>query len=297
MACIWMKLCPLLLSLVHVSGDDCLTAIFGETVQIPCSLNTTESLKAEDISVEWTTSEGHIVHSFVKGEDKLEHQDLRFRGRTQLFTSELSRGNLSLSLSNVLFADEGEFKCSYYDSRIRDDNSKPQSKHCLLVAGRYSVPYVTRSSSASKNSEVNFTCKAAGGYPEPKVHWSVNKELFQESSRVNTRKSKDSKGLYSVTSVLTLTVTGNVSVTCIIENERLEKNETSVEFQYLTQSAKEAGIPLVPVVVVLSAATVLITLVLIIILMKMMKKKKSMTQNASREDDDIQAPLRQGPDN
>uniref|UniRef100_A0A8C4T321 CD276 antigen-like n=1 Tax=Erpetoichthys calabaricus TaxID=27687 RepID=A0A8C4T321_ERPCA len=275
-----------------ISADDCLTAIIGETVQIPCSLKTETSLKTEDILIEWEkdniTAKDITVHSFIKGEDKI-------KDRTQLFISEVSRGNFSLRLSDVSVADEGEFECIYHING--DNNSKHQAVRCLQVAGRYSVPYVTRSSSASKNSEVNFTCKAAGGYPEPKVHWSVNKELFQESSRVNTRKSKDSKGLYSVTSVLTLTVTGNVSVTCIIENERLEKNETSVEFQYLTQSAKEAGIPLVPVVVVLSAATVLITLVLIIILMKMMKKKKSMTQNASREDDDIQAPLRQGPDN
>ncbi|KAG2456448.1 ZMYM5 protein, partial [Polypterus senegalus] len=97
--------------------------------------------------------------------------------------------------------------------------------------GRYSDPIVTISSSASNDSEVNFTCKSAGGYPEPKVYWSVNKMPFQDISRVNTRTSNDSKGRYSVTSILTLNVTGDVSVTCIIENERLRENRTSNEVQ------------------------------------------------------------------
>ncbi|KAG2456449.1 CD276 protein, partial [Polypterus senegalus] len=211
-------------------GDDCLTANIGETVLIPCSLNIKEPLKAEDISVEWTAGDGLVVYSFVKG--MVKDQDPKFRDRAELFKSELSRGNFSLSLSNVSEADDGErFQCIYYNNRAQDNNRKDLSKHCLQVAGSYSDPIVIRLSSASSDSEVNFTCKSAGGYPEPKVYWSVNKELFQESSQVNTSMSRDSKGRYNVTSVLTLNVTGDVSVTCIIENERLREKRISNEFQ------------------------------------------------------------------
>ncbi|KAG2459730.1 ICOSL protein, partial [Polypterus senegalus] len=172
-----------------------------------------------------------MVHAFFKGEDELKHQEPQFKNRAQLFKSELSHGNLSLSLSNVSEADNGgKFQCHYHN-RAQDNNRKDLSKHCLQVAGSYSDPIVTISSSASSDSEVNFTCKSAGGYPEPKVYWSVNKELFQDVSRVNTRTSNDSKGRYNVTSVLTLNVTGDVSVTCIIENERLRENRTSNEVQ------------------------------------------------------------------
>ncbi|XP_039601930.1 V-set domain-containing T-cell activation inhibitor 1-like [Polypterus senegalus] len=212
-----------------ISADDCLTANIGDTVQIPCSLNTKEFLKAEDISVEWTTGDGRIIHSFVKGKDNLTNQVPQFKGRAQLFKPELSRGNLSLRLSNVSVDDEGEFECKYH--KAGETSSSGVCYPCLLVAGRYSDPIVTISSSASNDSEVNFTCKSAGGYPEPKVYWSVNKMPFQDISRVNTRTSNDSKGRYNVTSILTLNVTGDVSVTCIIENERLRENRTSNEVQ------------------------------------------------------------------
>uniref|UniRef100_A0A8C4T0I6 Ig-like domain-containing protein n=1 Tax=Erpetoichthys calabaricus TaxID=27687 RepID=A0A8C4T0I6_ERPCA len=90
-----------------------------------------QSLEAEDISVEWTTGEGHIVHAFVKGKDDL--SDSQFKGRSQLFTSELSCGNFSLILSNVSVTDKGEFNCHYHHSSIGDNSSKLLSKHCLLV--------------------------------------------------------------------------------------------------------------------------------------------------------------------
>ncbi|XP_039598857.1 ICOS ligand-like [Polypterus senegalus] len=238
-----------------------------------------------------------MVHAFFKGEDELKHQEPQFKNRAQLFKSELSHGNLSLSLSNVSEADNGgKFQCHYHN-RAQDNNRKDLSKHCLQVAGSYSDPIVTISSSASSDSEVNFTCKSAGGYPEPKVYWSVNKELFQDVSRVNTRTSNDSKGRYNVTSVLTLNVTGDVSVTCIIENERLRENRTSNEVQYLTGRDEDSGKQLGPVIGVGSVVGLIVLTVPVIILMRMKrKKKKSMTPNVSREDDDIQEPLREGPD-
>uniref|UniRef100_A0A8C4SWY3 Ig-like domain-containing protein n=1 Tax=Erpetoichthys calabaricus TaxID=27687 RepID=A0A8C4SWY3_ERPCA len=199
-----------------ISANNCLNAITGETVQFNCSLNVKESLEAEDISVEWTTGEGHIVHAFVKGKDDL--SDSQFKGRSQLFTSELSCGNFSLILSNVSVTDKGEFNCHYHHSSIGDNSSKLLSKHCLLVVV-----------AGLNNSEVKFICTSDGGYPEPKVHWAVNKVPVVDSSRVNTALSKDSRGRYSVTSVLTANVTVNESVTCTIENEKLGDNKTWAE--------------------------------------------------------------------
>ncbi|KAG2462328.1 CD276 protein, partial [Polypterus senegalus] len=214
--------------------SDCsFIAIIGETVQIPCSLNTEESLKTEDISVEWKTSEGLIVHSFVKGQDYWANQAPQFKGRTQLFKSELPLGNLSLRLSSVSVTDEGVYACNYH--RAGESISKQLSQECLQIAGRYSVPVVQGPASpVFKDSEVSFTCKSTGGFPEPKVQWSVNKELLQNSGQVSTTLSKDSRGLYNVTSVLTVNVTGDVSVTCTVENDRLREKRTSAEIQSCT---------------------------------------------------------------
>uniref|UniRef100_A0A8C4SUN7 ICOS ligand-like n=2 Tax=Erpetoichthys calabaricus TaxID=27687 RepID=A0A8C4SUN7_ERPCA len=173
----------------------------------------------------------------MNGGDYLKNQDPQFKGRTELFRSELSHGNFSLRLSNVSVTDEGEFVCKY--SKNNKGNTI-QSEQCLQIAGHYSVPVVHRPAVAIfKDSEVDFTCISAGGFPEPKVHWSVNKKPLQDSSRVNTRMSRDSRGLYNLTSVLTLKVTEDVSVTCTIDNERLREKKTSAEIQNLITTEKE----------------------------------------------------------
>ncbi|KAG2463448.1 ICOSL protein, partial [Polypterus senegalus] len=211
-----------------IKDDNCLIAIIEETVQIPCSLDTYEPLKREDISVGWETYEGLIVHTFKKGKDYLENQDSKFKGRTQLFLPELPRGNFTLRLSDVSLTDEGEYVCRYY--RIGEKSSSNLSHQCLQVAGRYSDPIVHGPASpVLKDSEVNFTCKSTGGYPKPKIQWSVNKEPFQDSSRVDTRLSKDSRERYNVTSILTVNMTEKVTVSCSVENEKLRDKRASPE--------------------------------------------------------------------
>ncbi|XP_039595299.1 ICOS ligand-like isoform X2 [Polypterus senegalus] len=238
MAHMWRNLCLILLSLADAYAEDCLPAIIGETVQIPCSLHTTESLKTEDISLEWETSKGDIVHAFVKGEDHLSNQDPQFRGRTQLFRSELSRGNFSLSLSNVSAADVVWYDCRF--SRSEEESSTFLCHQCLQIAESYSVPVVYgQSAPMLKNKEAYFTCVSTGGFPAPKVQWSVNKQPVQDSSRVDTRLSRDSRGLYSVTSVLTVIVTGDMFVSCTVENERLTEKRTSAENEYQIETVKK----------------------------------------------------------
>ncbi|XP_039598708.1 CD276 antigen homolog [Polypterus senegalus] len=238
MSHISIKLCLLLLSLVYAIDDNCLIAIIEETVQIPCSLDTYEPLKREDISVGWETYEGLIVHTFKKGKDYLENQDSKFKGRTQLFLPELPRGNFTLRLSDVSLTDEGEYVCRYY--RIGEKSSSNLSHQCLQVAGRYSDPIVHGPASpVLKDSEVNFTCKSTGGYPKPKIQWSVNKEPFQDSSRVDTRLSKDSRERYNVTSILTVNMTEKVTVSCSVENEKLRDKRASPETEYLIKTEEE----------------------------------------------------------
>ncbi|XP_051781867.1 CD276 antigen homolog isoform X7 [Erpetoichthys calabaricus] len=288
------ELSLLLLLLAHAQADNCLTAIVGETVQIPCSLKTEESLKTEDISVEWKTSEDLIVHSFVKGQDYWTNQAPQFKGRTQLFRSELSHGNLSLSLSSVSLTDDAGYTCNYH--RSGEPTSRQLSQECLQIAGHYSVPVVQGPASPVFNDqEVNFTCKSTGGFPEPKVQWSVNKELLQNSRRVNTTLSRDSRGLYNVTSVLIVNVTGDVSVTCTVENDRLREKTTSAESEYLIKAEKEPNGG-TKVIVVLVAVLVVLVIVLIVVIVVLKKRKWKHQRNGeavTNKDEESEAPLQQ----
>ncbi|XP_039595263.1 ICOS ligand-like [Polypterus senegalus] len=288
------ELSLLLLLLAHAQADCSLiaiaTAIVGETVQIPCSLNIEVSLKMEDISVDWTTSEGLIVHSFVKGQDYLTNQAPQFKSRTQLFGSELPCGNLSLRLSSVSLTDEEEYVCYYH--RAGERNSKLLCQMCLQTAGRYSVPVVQGPASpVFKDSEVSFTCKSTGGFPEPKVQWSVNKELLENSRRVNTTLSRDSRGLYNVTSVLTVNVTGDVSVTCTVENDRLREKRTSAEIQYLVKAEKESNGVSGGTKVILVLVPVVLLIIAIVVLKKRMRKHQRIP--VTNKDQESEIPLQQ----
>lgn len=56
------------------------------------------------------------VHSYYHNKDQLSLQDQRYRGRTSLFTDQISRGHASLKLSRVEVQDHGRYKC--YTSTI-----------------------------------------------------------------------------------------------------------------------------------------------------------------------------------
>uniref|UniRef100_A0A8C4SZ34 Ig-like domain-containing protein n=1 Tax=Erpetoichthys calabaricus TaxID=27687 RepID=A0A8C4SZ34_ERPCA len=175
-----------------------------------------ESLNTQDILIQWRTYEGLIVHTFVQGEDNLINQDKQFKGRTHLITSELSRGDFSLSLSDVSITDEGD--CT---------------PHITLVAGETLLiaHCCDRKLKAYYGHQIKFTCKSTGGFPKPKVYWLVNKKPLEDSSQVDTIVSTDCRAWYSVTSVLNVVVREDMSVTCTVENEKLGEKRTSPEIQ------------------------------------------------------------------
>ncbi|KYO47165.1 CD276 antigen-like [Alligator mississippiensis] len=52
-----------------------------------------------------------VVDSFFHGQVHPEHQDARYRGRTQLFPGEFAKGNASLLLRGTTPSDAGNYSC------------------------------------------------------------------------------------------------------------------------------------------------------------------------------------------
>uniref|UniRef100_A0A3B4FNM2 Ig-like domain-containing protein n=1 Tax=Pundamilia nyererei TaxID=303518 RepID=A0A3B4FNM2_9CICH len=78
-----------------------------------------------------------IVHSFYHNKDQLERQNQCFRGRTSLFSDQISTGNASLQLTKVEVQDEGKYKC--YTSTI--DGNK-ESFINLKIDGKRQKLYI-----------------------------------------------------------------------------------------------------------------------------------------------------------
>uniref|UniRef100_A0A452J1Q8 Ig-like domain-containing protein n=1 Tax=Gopherus agassizii TaxID=38772 RepID=A0A452J1Q8_9SAUR len=86
--------------------------VVNKDVLLPCIVGEEGVMHLAEVTVNWQDSETQeIVHSFYDGKDHLEHQGERFRGRTQLFPQEFSKGNASLLLKRLTLNDTGNYSC------------------------------------------------------------------------------------------------------------------------------------------------------------------------------------------
>ncbi|KAM3590353.1 uncharacterized protein V6R79_008070 [Siganus canaliculatus] len=96
-------------------------AVVHDDVVLPCVLD--PPFIPEDLTVDWTCGD-RFVHVFRNGEDDDGDQDEQFRGRTSMFHGEMSRGNISLKLTNVTEEDSGLYSCHVprLESQVKDGN-------------------------------------------------------------------------------------------------------------------------------------------------------------------------------
>lgn len=80
-----------------------------------------------------TTYDGKNIYNPV-------HEDETYKGRTNFFQSEFSKGNVSLHLKNVMLSDKGKYTCSvffenWYDEVVVDLDvaGKWNGRHFLLL--------------------------------------------------------------------------------------------------------------------------------------------------------------------
>ncbi|MCI4393368.1 hypothetical protein PGIGA_G00156860, partial [Pangasianodon gigas] len=79
--------------------------IIGQTVILPCSP------KQKPQTVFWKYSDIKTVCNFLGGEANFREQDPAYKGRVEIFPSEIEKGNFSIMLSNVKKSDEGTYTC------------------------------------------------------------------------------------------------------------------------------------------------------------------------------------------
>ncbi|KAI7789523.1 putative butyrophilin subfamily 1 member A1-like [Triplophysa rosa] len=95
--------------------------VSGEDVILPCSIK--PNISAVNMRVEWFRLDlkDSIVHLYKDHKDINTDQLQSYRGRTQVFTEELEKGNASLKLSRVQISDEGRYKCVIQSESWSDD--------------------------------------------------------------------------------------------------------------------------------------------------------------------------------
>lgn len=88
----------------------------GEDVILPCIVEYKEEFSYNTVFIRWKTKDFYVLHFFY-GHFHEDRQNKIFKGRTQLFYTELPKGNLSLILNNIQNSDAGIYECLVFISK------------------------------------------------------------------------------------------------------------------------------------------------------------------------------------
>ncbi|KAL7840660.1 hypothetical protein AOLI_G00259830 [Acnodon oligacanthus] len=190
----------LLWSLALTTGDDTVTCLFSQECVLPCKSDYREV-------IHWQKLDGQTlnIHSFYSGTDQLDYQNEAYKGRTSLFSDQVSKGNMSLILKGVRTQDRGRYKCY---TAISSANKE------AFVSVNVKAPI---KSVDIKMTDDGITCKTSEVYPKPKISWTVD-GTPQNISPDDPQ--EDSRGLFSLTSTLPAQpVQDSLIYTCSISSE------------------------------------------------------------------------------
>ncbi|XP_058718240.1 V-set domain containing T-cell activation inhibitor 1-like [Poecile atricapillus] len=144
---LWMVACLLLSSLPRGQLGTTCHAFVGETVVLPCTTTPPGEPTLSKSMLYWQIGT-NLVHFFKNGQDSLDGQDEKFRGRTSLFLDQMKHGNLSLKISNVQLQDDAEYSCIY---RQTDSHQTKKSTIKLNVSA---PPRIEEPPSPSEQNQI-----------------------------------------------------------------------------------------------------------------------------------------------
>uniref|UniRef100_A0A3Q2VNZ2 CD276 antigen-like n=1 Tax=Haplochromis burtoni TaxID=8153 RepID=A0A3Q2VNZ2_HAPBU len=210
-------------------GDTDVSCIFMETCMLPCS-----SEGATAVIIHWfqQSAGNRFVHSFYEGKDQLGLQNQRFRGRTSLFSDQISSGNASLLLTKVEVQDEGRYKC--YTST---ENGVKESFINLKMDAPVHEVDIQREGNT-------LTCCSEGIYPEPELTWSTSPPS-NVNSKCNTRMQETEQHLYNINSSVTPSDSeADLTFSCTISTRRSKRSVTwsSTSSKQSNSGATVAGV-------------------------------------------------------
>ncbi|XP_065278448.1 interferon-induced very large GTPase 1-like [Emys orbicularis] len=187
----------------------------GEDVTLSCRFKLSSDFVLNRLRIHWHVfrdEEGSVVHSYYDGADRLEDQEVEFKGRTKLFLQELSEGVASLNLTQVRPSD----RCTIVNSQDVVIGSV-----ILHASAPYEPPRVTVLS--WEEGEMTLQCKSRGGYPKAEITWhDGNRNQLNQSEPAELRRS--SEGVFEVQSRLVLTGPEDSTFCCSLIHAPFNQN-------------------------------------------------------------------------
>ncbi|KAM7012004.1 ICOS ligand-like [Tautogolabrus adspersus] len=202
--------------------EDCVLGIIGRPVLLPCFYP--QLLTSVNVSIEWRQDDQVVLNAMWRDDGDVVEWSIN---RASVSAEALLTGNISLELPSVDPVDNNK---NYRVFIISGDNqSAALCSVCLRIAASFSFPLLRRGEAAQGNK--TFLCQSGGGFPEPAVHWLIDNTAEPPEGSVKTLITSlpDSK-LFNITSRLTVNVSKDSSVSCIIENPAMNKTVTATTY-------------------------------------------------------------------
>lgn len=97
-----------MLLLIEESAQNVVQGFIGGSAVLPCHPGT-EQIKI--ITAHWRYEDSKNVYDIQDGKGTTKEQDPEYKGRTETFPAEYSKGNFTLRLGNLQKGDEGSYCC------------------------------------------------------------------------------------------------------------------------------------------------------------------------------------------
>ncbi|XP_068127131.1 ICOS ligand isoform X2 [Hyperolius riggenbachi] len=186
------------------------------SVELPCK-EPTQNYSLEKLLVYWQRPGGIVVAALVNGTLEDTNQSKEYKGRTSFNATDRRDGHFILHLSELSWADDGEYEC-YVIHTTSSSNSVKKHSMTLHVKAEFSTPSVinSRPGETSYGQEVTLTCQTQGGIEQPTIMWinTIERTPINDGQiHHSTNKEGD---IFNATSMLTINVTSNINISCII---------------------------------------------------------------------------------
>ncbi|GAA6074876.1 uncharacterized protein LOC113655246 isoform X1, partial [Tachysurus ichikawai] len=252
---------------LHVHGPSGpVVAQLGGSVLLPCFVES--PLPLEGLQVEWRKTDSEsLVGLFQQGKSQPDLQSQGFRGRVDFFPHELTKGNFSILLKNVVEEDAGGYRCKVNTAQDSSEVIMEVSNiRGLVVTGADQIIFADRGEDVILNCSVDsrvpaseieeVTWKKTDRDPEILVLLYQDSEIFPDSShesyqgRVDLFSSEIPKGNFSL-KLMDVKMEDKGEFTCEVHTRNMS-GRTTVVLQRIGLSA-----PHVSILVLCSVALVL----------------------------------------
>ncbi|KAM6182340.1 butyrophilin-like protein 2 [Erethizon dorsatum] len=189
----------------------------GEDIQLTCYLS--PKTNAQSMAVRWVRSLWYpAVYVYMDGDHVAGEQMSEYRGRTSLVSDAIHEGRLTLQIHDARTSDDGQYRCLFEKDGVYQEASLD-----LKVVAVGSAPLITVE--GQKDGVKQLMCTSDGWFPHPHVQWRDTEGRTMPSIPAALRRG--SRGLFHVESLLLVTNSSVVNVTCSISNLPLGEEKTA----------------------------------------------------------------------